>query len=636
VATAVEKLRPSKLEPENQLMKEDTSVEKMTFFIKGKRKHSVNVVDAMEDGTVERTMSGASTVTISVLDADRSLQTSDILTKETDINIDGLFFRLVRCERQGDMLDIVFEDREVALLRKQNGFRKANRDVMTRAQFAQSLVREQKQERIRFYSPDKKTVQPVAPDPNTNDAQRGSGFAPGAPVTVKGVNATSKQLQNIAIVLSVGQSMNVGDIILLAALETITVESSAMNLSGGDRDSVGIFQQRNIPPWNKRNRRDVAQAATTFYEQALKWVQEHHIRRETISTAAVIAQGVQISAYPDRYEQWSAEAQNTLSLYQGGGGTGVGVNAFSASSQGSGNYEFTRGTIDQYGRVTKENTWDCLNRLAQEVNWACFMVNGTVYFISEDDLFRSRPRMTIDGDEKGIDQIDFDHDTNKQNSTLTVTCHIARWGAPPGSVILLKDHGIVDGRWLVQDITRSLFTDIATIQCIKPLPQLPEPPATTDQGTADSLLVGPTSSQRQAIVQAAQRVLAHKNEYTYRQYRPMAQSIFDQFAKTHTDCSAFATLIYKAAGAPDPNGFSYNGSGNTTTLWSRGTRIDESAAQPGDLVFYGFARGPGGVYTRHVAIFIGNGKTIEFGSTHPNEGTVHEASDFLAIRSYLD
>jgi cell wall-associated NlpC family hydrolase len=649
MTTAVAALQPSKLNPpENQLMKtnleidSDTALDTLVFFISGKKHQAEQVRDVIVDGSVERTMAGASTVSITLLDADRSIQTSGILTKATDINIDGLYFRLQKVERQGDTLDVIFEDREVALLRLQSAFRKANRATSTRAQFAESLVREQRLEKIRFFSPEEKIVQPIAPDlTQSANASRSPGFVPGADITVKGVNATPAQLNNLAIVISVGQAMGAGELAVLAAVEAVTVESSAMNLAGGDRDSVGIFQQRNIPPWNKRNRRDVAQASTTFYEQAMAYEKVARIHGQTSLSAAQLAQAVQMSAYPDRYAQYAQESQHTLDVYDGGGqGAATGIpNPYLDNSQGQGSYEFTRGTIDQYGRVTKETTWDCLQRLAQEVNWVCFMVNGTVYFISEDYLFRSRPRMIIDADEKGIDQIDFDFDKNKKNSTVTVTCHIDRWGAPPGSVIIIKDHGLIDGRWLVNDISRSLFDNIGTIQLIKPLPVLPEPPNATST-TPDSLLVGPTSSQRQAIVQAAQKVLAHAGQYTYRQYRPMASSIFDQFAKNHTDCSAFVTLCYKAGGAPDPNGLNYNGQGFTGTLWNNGSLIQEAIAQPGDLVFYG-SRPPGGVRaggriaTRHVALYIGNGETIEFGSTHPNQGTVHEASDFLGIRSYM-
>jgi|tagenome__1003787_1003787.scaffolds.fasta_scaffold20273927_1 hypothetical protein len=62
------------------------------------------------------------------------------------------------------------------------------------------------------------------------------------------------------------------------------------------------------------------------------------------------------------------------------------------------------------------------------------------------------------------------------------------------------------------------------------------------------------------------------------------------------DCSAFATLVYKAPGAPDPNRFGYNGYGKTSTLMADGHRTSDP--HPGDLVLY---RSP-----QQVGVFIGN------------------------------
>ena len=53
------------------------------------------------------------------------------------------------------------------------------------------------------------------------------------------------------------------------------------------------------------------------------------------------------------------------------------------------------------------------------------------------------------------------------------------------------------------------------------------------------------------------------------------------------DCSAFVTLCYNWAGAPDPNGQGYNGTGYTGTLLSHGVGVYVGDAVPGDVVVYG-------------------------------------------------
>ena len=54
-----------------------------------------------------------------------------------------------------------------------------------------------------------------------------------------------------------------------------------------------------------------------------------------------------------------------------------------------------------------------------------------------------------------------------------------------------------------------------------------------------------------------------------------------------TDCSGFVTLCYFLAGAPDPNGRGYDGSGWTGTLLERMENVDRQAVGHGDVVVFG-------------------------------------------------
>lgn len=75
----------------------------------------------------------------------------------------------------------------------------------------------------------------------------------------------------------------------------------------------------------------------------------------------------------------------------------------------------------------------------------------------------------------------------------------------------------------------------------------------------------------------------------------------------YTDCSGLATWVYKCAGAPDPNGFGYNGYGYTGTMTAHGTKVSLASLRKGDLIFYGFP-------VSHVAIYIGGGRVVSHGS----------------------
>lgn len=70
----------------------------------------------------------------------------------------------------------------------------------------------------------------------------------------------------------------------------------------------------------------------------------------------------------------------------------------------------------------------------------------------------------------------------------------------------------------------------------------------------------------------------------------------------YTDCSGFATLCYAWAGAPDPNGLDYNGSGYTGTLLGHLPEISMEQAQIGDLIVYGPGTGD------HVVIIVATGE----------------------------
>lgn len=69
----------------------------------------------------------------------------------------------------------------------------------------------------------------------------------------------------------------------------------------------------------------------------------------------------------------------------------------------------------------------------------------------------------------------------------------------------------------------------------------------------------------------------------------------------YTDCSGFATLCYAWAGAPDPNGRGYDGTGFTGTLLDHLAHVSSDELQPGDLVVFGPYPGD------HVVIVVDTG-----------------------------
>jgi hypothetical protein len=108
-------------------------------------------------------------------------------------------------------------------------------------------------------------------------------------------------------------------------------------------------------------------------------------------------------------------------------------------------------------------------------------------------------------------------------------------------------------------------------------------------------------SVRSEIVANALWGVAHEGQIHYRQSRPIDGINHKHKLPLTTDCSGFATLCYNWAGAPDPNGAGYNGSGYTGTLLNHLDRVARANLRPGDLVVFGPAPG------RHVVVVVGSG-----------------------------
>lgn len=99
---------------------------------------------------------------------------------------------------------------------------------------------------------------------------------------------------------------------LVALFAAAIVESGMRNLPYGDRDSIGALQQRN--GWGtKADRMNPRKAARAFLTDLTTRVWPKHYG----DTAGQLAQRVQRSAYPDRYDQAVPAAEFLIARYLG-------------------------------------------------------------------------------------------------------------------------------------------------------------------------------------------------------------------------------------------------------------------------------------------------------------------------------
>lgn len=127
---------------------------------------------------------------------------------------------------------------------------------------------------------------------------------------------TGSQANVARQILAVGRGMGASRKVLLAAIETGLVESSLTNLHGGDRDSQGVFQQRPSQGWGTPAEvTNVSHAARSFFSRA--------IAAHSRGTAGQLAQSVQRSAFPARYDQMRGRAMAILRALGARGGDGL-------------------------------------------------------------------------------------------------------------------------------------------------------------------------------------------------------------------------------------------------------------------------------------------------------------------------
>ncbi|MFI1562472.1 heavy metal transporter [Streptomyces sp. NPDC020490] len=115
---------------------------------------------------------------------------------------------------------------------------------------------------------------------------------------------TPEQAVNAATIAAVGTGRGMPERAVTIALATALQESGLRNIEHGDRDSLGLFQQRPSQGWGTpRQIMEPAYAAGVFYEHLGK------VPGYTRLPLTVAAQRVQRSGYPEAYAKHEPDAK---------------------------------------------------------------------------------------------------------------------------------------------------------------------------------------------------------------------------------------------------------------------------------------------------------------------------------------
>jgi hypothetical protein len=578
-----------------------------------------NLREGLTNGQVDWTIEGASTVELQVQDPKRELVENGVGASASVLKLDNIAFALVKVAKRQNNFSLTFEDDIVNKLRKKIGYKRWQRGIYSRAAVIREMVLEvmpKQGAQDHIFIPGlnrqipvelpKSIVEPKAEEsPSEKAARRAYGIQPKAvnkkneALTIKGAAASPAQIRVCGEVLQAGVDQGADKKCLVASIMCIIQESDAGKEANKNPtvEGVGAFSQIKADGWTASG--NAKADAKEFFEKLIR--NDVHFKFMTYGELINTVQG---SANAELYNPWKAEATEIVNAF--GRGQSFGTLSRQETKTVDKNYYFER--------KDEEDSWTCIQRLAAQVQWRAFVFRGVFFYVSEDELMRAGPVAQVSESDEDVDYIDWEIDTGEAFQTAKIVCREHYWSTPPGAMIEVTDEGPQQGRWLVYSVSRNMFSLNTEITINAPIKELPEPPPPTERVhlTKEPFNKGKGKETAGAVAaEMAENAYAKKNNYYYREARPMPSSLFGH-APVICDCSAFCILSYKAAGLPDPSGNKYNGSGFTGDMITNCEKVKEPL--PGDFAFFGGSTST----TSHVNIVIGKGQSVSQGGP---EGT---------------
>jgi hypothetical protein len=402
---------------------------------------------------LERTVEGASNITVRIHDPALSFLNSEAIQGpehgqlESFVVLEDQVFTIAGVHLlKGHIVEVILEDESVYRLRQNKKALTMSRGSVTRAQFIKHMFAESG---VPLNAPELDKKQPQKTPEEETRAQKNKKHKPGlaahAKLTVKQQPADAEQRQNIETALEAATSHQSSELAAIALLEAIIQEN--------DGRSPNILQ---LEPFNVSgdhvDPNDVAAVSALFLTKgftgnggAIALAKAH-----PTWNAGQIAQAVQGSAYPDAYQVWVKEATAMVNAFTGGAGL----------------QESTTFVKEyQYERKAGEDSWAAARRLAEEVGWYLFIVDGEGHFYSGEYLKKGMPLMLVAPGADGLKgNPTFGYMTSHSyEDSVTVECDASKWAAPPGSIAELEGYGPVDGRWITTTIARERMKSSVTI-----------------------------------------------------------------------------------------------------------------------------------------------------------------------------
>lgn len=515
--------------------------------------HEVDVRIGAADTTADYTLDMDSTaaLVITMRDQQRKLLASGLLDSNADgkldrsveVTVDGAIYRLAQVQKAGDQFTLTWEDRLVSRMRSLRVRTKA-RHGEDHVRFARRLVA--RAGGMLVTPTGVAVVEDAKPLKHKQlraaaDDRRERGIADAADLTISddGGNKVKLGAERIRVaeaMLGVAAQEQASERATEALIADGIVESLLVNLGGGDRDSVGVLQVRvglhgAVASSITGSSRLFLLKGFTGAGGAIALAKAH-----PDWTAGRIAQTVQGSAFPLRYDKHADEAKAIIAAYGGTGAVGGGTEGTRAA------------VLLQVGtpEAPDEDFWTALGRIAAAKGYRLHALRNRVYYGREQDWILSRPLATISEQSPGIDWIDWEWSPNKHVNTASIVCRAAAWSVLPGSSVMVAEaKGCpANGRWLVSSVARSRYSSSCAIE-IRRGTELLQPESQGEVGVSLTLTEG-QSADDGTVWAEAQTISDQHRGYVYGGGHGVALSSIEP--RAGLDCSSSCALALKRAG----------------------------------------------------------------------------------------
>lgn len=495
----------------------------------------------------ERTIMGASSVTMTLRDAGLSLLRSGLLAEGTILVAWKKEWVLAGVDHAEDRsLSVVFESKRVNDLK--SDFRRMKTNA-TRVSFSRTLAGGARP-RIPIRIPDAERLAGVTV------ASLGVGFGAGDKITIRGRAATREQRVTLDAILGRAWELGASVATMRALVMVAAAETGALNVTAGAEDRGGVLRL----PLN---------LAVQVPARDLRAVAEWFVGEAGEGAPVVIASSV-MRRPTSKYAAFAAQAASIVATFLRGDAKKVGRARALVRKQ------LTEKLLLGVGApagTAGESRWDALTRTWTELGWYVFEDDRGLVILSGQHAAAAKPDLVIAPEAAGIVRASFRTDDGfRVNGMSLDLIEAGGLQIAPGMIVQAERWGNANGRYLVASERRAADSGIVSLELEAPAPVVAAQNASGGARGAASIDGVPDAVAK--AYARAQAIGAKRQAYVW----GGGHGGFND--SRGYDCSGFVSSLLNAGGALSSpmgtgglNSLGVSGKGQYMTFWVKETGV---------------------------------------------------------------